>query len=185
MVVASARHLLGLINDILDISRIEAGQLEIEEEAFLLPGVLDEVIRGLEPMAKEKGLKITQQITSNLNVIVSDRRRVEQILINLIGNAVKFTDVGEVCVECYTDDPWLVVRIKDTGIGIAPQDMGRLFEPFQQADSGPTRSHDGTGLGLAICKRLVELLGGIISAESQHGVGSTFSFKLPLGGRSS
>ena len=110
----------------------------------------------------------------------TDRRRVEQILINLLTNAVKFTDTGEVHLETQIENNYVVTRIIDTGIGIKPEDMAVLFKPFQQIDTGITRQYEGTGLGLSICKRLVELLGGKIWVESEWGKGSTFIFTLPL-----
>ena len=115
-----------------------------------------------------------------MGAIVSDRRRVEQILTNLINNAVKFTDKGEVRVECEVRDDWLVTSVADTGVGIKPEHMSKLFETFRQIDGGLTRQHEGTGLGLSICKKLVEMLGGEIWAESERGAGSTFTFMLPL-----
>ena len=115
-----------------------------------------------------------------MGTIHTDQRRMEQVLINMVNNAIKFTERGEVSIECQIKAGWLQVSVRDTGIGIKPEDMARLFTPFQQIDTGLTRGHDGTGLGLAICKRLVAAMGGDIAVESQWEVGSTFKFTLPV-----
>jgi PAS domain S-box-containing protein len=179
MVQSSARHLLALINDILDISKIEAGQLEVASESFNMRKSIETIVRAVTPLAEKKGLALVAEVAPEVGQIVSDRRRVEQILINLVNNAVKFTEQGEVHIVCEVSDAWLVTRVIDTGIGIRPEDMDKLFEPFRQIEHGLTRRHEGTGLGLSICKRLVEMLGGEIWAESEWGVGSTFTFTLP------
>jgi len=179
MVRDSARHLLNLINDVLDISKIEAGQVEIVSEPFDMREVIEKAVRTVTPLAEKKRLTLVTRVAPEVDQIVSDRRRVEQILINLVNNAVKFTEKGEVRVECQVSDGWLVTRVVDTGIGIKPEDMGKLFEPFRQIEAGLTRRYEGTGLGLSICKRLIEMLGGEIWAESEWGVGSTFTFTLP------
>jgi signal transduction histidine kinase/HAMP domain-containing protein len=180
MAQGSARHLLDLINDVLDISKIEAGQVKIVSEPFDVPQAIESVVRAVTPLAEKKGLHLVADVAPEVGQIVSDRRRVEQVLINLLNNAVKFTEQGEVRVACGVDDGWLVTRVSDTGIGIKPEDEDKLFEPFRQIDVGITRRYEGTGLGLSICKRLVETLGGEIWAESEWGVGSTFTFTLPL-----
>jgi signal transduction histidine kinase len=179
MVQDSARHLLNLINDVLDISKIEAGQLEITREPFDLPTTIESVIETIRPLADKKGLAINSEIGSEARQNVSDRRRFEQVLINLIDNAIKFTEQGEVRIECRVVNGHILTRVRDTGIGIQPGDVKTLFQPFKQIDAGNSRQHDGTGLGLSICKKLVELLGGEIWAESEWGGGSTFSFSLP------
>ena len=119
-------------------------------------------------------------ISSSVGMINQDKRRVEQVLINLINNAIKFTDRGEVQIECKVRDGWLETRVRDTGMGIKPEDMQRLFKPFQQIDTGLARGHEGTGLGLSICQRLISAMDGTINVESQWGVGSTFTFTLPI-----
>jgi PAS domain S-box-containing protein len=176
----SARHLLTLINDVLDISVIEAGQLEVARAPFEMRAVIEDALRSVSPQAQKKGLTITAAIASNVGVVVSDRRRVEQILLNLLNNAIKFTRQGQVRLECRRLEGWLETSVHDTGIGIHPEDLGKLFQPFHQLENGLNRRHEGTGLGLAICKNLVELLGGQIRAESEWGTGSTFTFTLPL-----
>ena len=180
MVQGSAHHLLELINDVLDISKIEAGQIVVFLEDFDLTVSIQQSVDKIRPMAELKGLGFSAVISPEVKVIHSDRRRVEQILINLLNNAVKFTEHGEVSLECKVEENWLVTKITDTGIGIRPEDLQTLFKPFQQVDTGLTRQYEGTGLGLSICKRLIELLGGRINVTSEWGKGSTFSFTLPL-----
>ncbi len=180
MVKGSAHHLLELINDVLDISKIEAGQIDVSHEVFDMRTSILKSVEKITPMAERKGLVVTTEIASQVGMINSDRRRVEQILINLLNNAVKFTEQGEVRLECCIENDWLMTRISDTGIGIKPEDLRTLFKPFQQIDTGLTRQYEGTGLGLSICKRLVDLLGGQITVQSEWMKGSTFIFTLPL-----
>ena len=180
MIQVSAHHLLALINDVLDISKIEAGQIEIVKQPFDMRLVIEEALRTTSPLAAKKGLSLVAAIAPEVGSMVSDRRRVEQILLNLVNNAIKFTERGEVRVECRIQDGWLDTRVRDTGIGIKPEDMDKLFQPFRQIDTGLTRRHEGTGLGLSICQKLVQLLGGKIGVESEWGKGSTFTFTLPL-----
>jgi signal transduction histidine kinase len=180
MVQGSARHLLELINDVLDISKIEADQMTVSIEKFDMTAAIQKSMEKISPLAEKKGLTITTVLPSQAINITSDRRRVEQILLNLLNNAVKFTDHGEVHLESRIEGDWLVTSISDTGIGIRSEDLQTLFTPFTQIDTGISRQHEGTGLGLSICKRLVELLGGSIWAESECGKGSTFAFTLPL-----
>jgi len=180
MVQSSARHLLNLINDILDISKIEAGQLEMASELFDMRTVIQKVMRTVTPLAEKKRLVLVSEVAPEVGQITSDQRRVEQILINLLNNAIKFTEHGEVRIESEVRGSWLMTRVIDTGIGVKPEGMDALFEPFRQVDAGLARQHEGTGLGLSICQKLVEMLGGAIWAESEWGVGSTFTFTLPV-----
>ncbi|MHB8136540.1 MAG: sensor histidine kinase, partial [Anaerolineaceae bacterium] len=180
MVQSSALHLLNLINDVLDISKIEADQVTIANEEFEINQVFSQCIEKIQPLAKTKGLKLTKNIEHEPLNLVTDKRRVEQILINLLNNAVKFTESGEVVLKSKLDGQLLRISIKDTGIGISPENVHTLFMPFKQIDSGLTRKYEGTGLGLSICKRLVELLGGSIWVESEIGMGSEFIFTLPI-----
>lgn len=189
MVRSSARHLLDLINDVLDLSKIEAGQLDIHAENFAVRESIERVADTVKPLADQKGLAWRVEVADDLGEIHSDRRRTEQILLNLLNNAVKFTDSGSVTLtaglvsgrmEADGPAPFLQIRVADTGIGIKPEDLGSLFRPFRQIDHSLTRQHDGTGLGLVICRRLVTLLGGEISVESEWMVGSTFIVNLPL-----
>lgn len=179
MVYGSAKHLLALINDVLDISKIEAGQVELMPSQFAVSAPVQEVVKALTPMAKAKGLEMTVSISPQVGEIYSDRRRVEQILLNLVNNAIKFTEQGEVHIEAQIVDRHLQVSVQDTGMGIKKEDMGKLFQPFRQIGNSGQRRYEGTGLGLNICKRLVDLMGGRIWVESEYGVGSRFTFTLP------
>jgi signal transduction histidine kinase len=151
----------------------------LTHEEFEISQVFSQSLEKIQPLAVTKGLKLTKNIEHEPLVLVSDKRRVEQILINLLNNAVKFTESGEVELISKRDGQNLKILIKDTGIGIAPENIQTLFVPFKQIDTGLTRKYEGTGLGLSICKRLVELLGGTIWVESELGKGSTFIFTLP------
>jgi signal transduction histidine kinase len=182
MVQKSARHLLDLINDVLDISKIEAGQLEVKPHPFDVRASVQKVAHLLLPQVQRKGLTLRIDVAPEVGTIVNDSRRMEQVLLNLLNNAIKFTESGSVQVQCGVEDGWLVTSVRDSGIGISPQDLNRLFRPFQQLESGLARKHEGTGLGLSISKRLVDLMGGTISVESAPGQGSTFSYRLPIGG---
>jgi PAS domain S-box-containing protein len=176
----SARHLLALITDVLDISKIEAGELEVAHEPFEMRAAIEDALGAVLAQAQKKGLTLSAAIAPDVGVVTGDRRRVEQVLLNLLSNAIKFTERGEIRLACRAQDGWLETSVHDTGIGIRSDDLGRLFEPFRQLETGLNRSHDGTGLGLAICKNLLGLLGGGIRAESEWGEGSTFIFTLPL-----
>jgi PAS domain S-box-containing protein len=193
MVRKSARHLLALVNDVLDISKIEAGQLEVAALPFEVPRSLASVLALVTPQVEAKGLALETSIDPALGTPIGDERRFEQILLNLLSNAVKFTERGTITLTAEAaraalpggDAPPVVrVRVADTGIGIRRHDLPRLFQPFRQIDTGVARSHEGTGLGLAICRRLAELMGGTIEVESEWARGSTFTVTLPLHGRS-
>jgi signal transduction histidine kinase len=179
MVYNSAKHLLALINDVLDLSKIEAGQLTVASEAFSLQESLGKVLKSAKPLADRKSIELTAVIAPGIDRMTSDRRRVEQILLNLLSNAVKFTEQGFVRLRCEGQGDKVVLAVEDSGIGIKPEDMGLLFREFQQIESGITRRYDGTGLGLSICWKLAKLLGGGIEVESQWGQGSTFRLILP------
>jgi PAS domain S-box-containing protein len=181
MVRSSARHLLALVNDVLDISKIEAGQLSVAHMPFDARRSIDKVLALVSPQATAKQLALRVQAGEGLGQLVGDQRRFEQVLLNLLSNAIKFTDYGEVTLvaERRTDDT-LQVQVCDTGIGIGPDDLQSLFQPFKQVESGLARRHEGTGLGLAICRRLTELMGGRIDAASEWGKGSIFTVTLPI-----
>ncbi|OPY71527.1 MAG: Non-motile and phage-resistance protein [Syntrophorhabdus sp. PtaU1.Bin058] len=179
MVRSSAHHLLSLINDVLDISKIEAGQLQVNHEPFDLSASISKVEQIVRPLAEKKGLGLTVNIGPGVGMITSDIRRVEQVLLNLLSNAIKFTEQGQVTVACSADSGTVIVGVTDTGIGIRKEDIEKVFKPFLQIDSGIARRYEGTGLGLSICKRLVRLMGGDIWVESVLGEGSTFAFSLP------
>jgi PAS domain S-box-containing protein len=187
MVRGSARHLLELINDVLDLSKIEAEQLQIHAEPFDLAAVLERVVASVAPLAQKKGLTLDLALPSALCTLLSDRRRVEQIILNLINNAIKFTERGSVRVSAEAVEAWgphgtpgVRVSVTDTGSGLKPEHLSKLFQPFSQIDTGLARQHEGTGLGLVICRRLATLLGGQIDVESEWTKGSTFSLTLPV-----
>ena len=177
---AAARHLLSLINEILDLSRIEAGRMAIEISSFRPAELAEESLATVAPMARLKGLKLAIAYPADLPAMESDPRRVRQILINLLGNAVKFTDVGEVRFDLAVAGETLRFSVSDTGPGIASEDIGRLFQDFTQLDASSTRKFGGSGLGLALSRRLARLIGGDVTLASKVGEGSTFVLELPL-----
>jgi CheY-like chemotaxis protein/anti-sigma regulatory factor (Ser/Thr protein kinase) len=182
MIEASCETLLALINDILDFSRIESGRLEFEPAAVSPRAIVREVVEQFRPRAREKQLDLEVALDDDVpERVVSDPVRVRQVLFNLIGNATKFTEEGSVTVHVAPDlEPGgIVVTVLDTGIGIAPEQLARLFRPFTQGDSSTSRRFGGSGLGLAISKRLVDALGGRIEVESWPGEGSAFRVVLP------
>jgi len=176
----SGRHLLGLINDVLDLSKIEAGQLTLSLGDYSMQEVVQAVMTAVEALAADKHLALKAAVAADLPRGRGDERRITQLLLNLVGNAIKFTDAGEVRVAVTAADGTFLVSVADTGLGISAADQERIFEEFQQVDSSATRSKGGTGLGLAIAKRIVELHGGRIRVESSPGQGSTFSFTVPV-----
>ena len=179
MVAESADHLLALINDVLDLSKIEAGQLKVVEEPVDVPAVLEKAARAMQPLADRKGLQIELDTGPGTGTVQGDPRRIEQIVLNLLSNAIKFTDKGKVRIESRVQDGDVLIRVIDTGIGIPEADLTKLFRPFSQLDTGLTRHYEGTGLGLSICKKLAGLMGGTIRVESAPGKGSTFTVTLP------
>jgi signal transduction histidine kinase len=177
---ANGRHLLGLINDVLDLSKIEAGQLVLELSDYCIQDIARTVRSTLEPLAADKKLAFKVEVAPQLPSGHGDGRRLTQVLINLVGNAIKFTDAGEVAIEAEANNGSFYVAVRDTGPGISAADQAKLFQEFQQADNAITRKKGGTGLGLAISKRIIEMHGGKIWVESQPGQGSTFAFTLPV-----
>jgi len=177
---ANGRHLLGLINDVLDLSKIEAGQLTLSLDDYSLSDVVHGVVSAVEPLAAEKRLAFKAEVAADLPTGRGDGRRLSQVLLNLVGNAIKFTDKGEVAIKAAATNGAFTVAVCDTGPGIAPADQAMIFEEFQQADSSITRKKGGTGLGLSIAKRIIEMHGGRIWVESEPGKGSTFYFTLPV-----
>jgi signal transduction histidine kinase len=177
---ANGRHLLGLINDVLDLSKIEAGQLELELSDYCVQDIAQTVRSTLEPLAADKKLAFKVEIAPKLPPGRGDGRRLTQVLINLVGNAIKFTDAGEVAIKAEANNGAYHVSVSDTGPGISAADQAKLFQEFQQADNAITKKKGGTGLGLAISKRIIEMHGGRIWVESQPGQGSTFAFTLPI-----
>ena len=180
MVQNSSRHLLSLINDVLDISKIEAGQLDLAPASFALKPCIEKVIKMVAPLAAHKGLELRMEIGDDVGDMVTDQRRFEQILLNLVNNAVKFTEQGQITVACCLEKNQYRVSVVDTGIGMQAEELVRIFQPFHQIDAGLARKHEGTGLGLSICKKLLDLMGGSIEVLSQQGAGSEFIVRLPL-----
>ena len=176
----SGRHLLGLINDVLDLSKIEAGQLVLSLNDYTFDEVAQSVATAVGSLASEKKLQLLVDVTPGLPVGNGDERRITQVLLNLVGNAIKFTDTGEVVVRVTKRDEMFVASVADTGPGIREEDRQKIFEEFQQGDSSSTKTKGGTGLGLAIAKRIVEMHGGRIWVESTVGKGSTFYFSIPV-----
>jgi signal transduction histidine kinase len=178
---SNAHHLLSIINDILDISRIEAGKMPLTTTGFRLPGLVAEVMAEVEPLIARSLLTVSTDIDKTVPVLHSDRQKVKQIVINLLTNALKFTPHGTVrVVATYrkaTDQ--IAISVSDTGIGISAADQPKVFEDFRQADNSPTREYGGAGLGLSICRRLATMLGGEIALVSELGRGSTFTLILP------
>jgi PAS domain S-box-containing protein len=177
----SGRHLLTLINDILDISRIEAGKMPVHLVEFSLSELIAEVMAEVEPIVRRTRLTLSQKLAQDLLTLHSDRAKVKQIVLNLLTNALKFTPEGSVKISATWDQvsDRVLIAVSDTGIGIAPADQARIFEDFSQADSSPTRAYGGAGLGLAICRRLASMLGGHIRLDSVVGRGSTFTLTMP------
>jgi signal transduction histidine kinase len=181
-VLRAARHLLALINDVLDLSKIEAGRMELHIEAFPVAPLINDVVKTIEPMATKNGNRMVVN-TSAIGSMRSDQIRVRQALLNLTSNAVKFTENGTVTISAQQQvdkgSEWITIVVADTGIGMTRQQMGKLFQEFSQADSSTTRKYGGTGLGLAISRRFCQMLGGDITVESEQGRGSTFTIHLP------
>jgi len=181
MVRNSAHHLLDLINDVLDISKIEAGQLVLMSDNFNLKESIEKTIQSVLPLAAKKNVRLYSEISDNVSEFHGDRRRIEQIMINLLSNAIKFTNKGEICLRCFSDNASIVLCVQDTGIGISEENIDIIFDAFRQVDTGITRVQEGTGLGLNITKKLVEKMGGSIRVKSEMGKGSTFTVMLPKG----
>jgi signal transduction histidine kinase len=183
-VESNARHLTLIVDDILDISRIEAGKLPLYVSDCQVPELVSEVIAELDPIIARSKLKVTTEIDVGAVFLSSDRQKVKQIVLNLLGNALKFTREGSILVSARyrPESDEISIAVQDTGIGIAPEDRDKVFEDFQQVDSSPTREYGGTGLGLAICRRLAGMLGGRMGLVSRLGEGSTFTLELPRQG---
>ena len=179
-VQANGKHLLGLINDVLDLSKIEAGQLTLAFEDYSLAQVVQTVRSNAESLAKAKGIELMANVQEGIPIGRGDERRLTQVLLNLVGNAIKFTDQGSVEISARLVDANFEIAVKDTGPGIAPEDQHKIFEEFQQVDNSSTRQKGGTGLGLAISKRIVEMHGGTIEVQSVLGEGSTFRIVIPV-----
>jgi GAF domain-containing protein/CheY-like chemotaxis protein/anti-sigma regulatory factor (Ser/Thr protein kinase) len=178
-VLGAGRHLLALINDILDLSKIEAGRMELHLESFALMPLIEDVGKTIEPMATKNGNRIVIDCPSDLGTIHADQIRFRQALLNLASNANKFTEKGTVAIAAQAGRDWITIAVADTGIGMTEEQMGRLFQEFSQADASTTRRYGGTGLGLAISRHFCRMMGGDITVESKPGEGSTFTIRLP------
>jgi len=179
-VESNGKHLLGLINDVLDLSKIEAGQLKLSLTDYSMKDVVYNVFSAVEPLATKKKLDFKVDVPPDMPAGYGDGQKLTQVLLNLAGNAIKFTDVGEVVIKAAAVNGAFSVAIHDTGPGISAADQTKLFQQFQQADNSITKTKGGTGLGLAISKRIIEMHGGSISVDSSVGRGSTFTFTLPV-----
>jgi signal transduction histidine kinase len=177
---SNGRHLLGLINDVLDLSKIEAGQITLSVTDYSLGEIVQAVITSVESLATEKGLSLKTNVPPDLPAGRGDERRIAQVLLNLVGNAIKFTDQGEVAISASAAGGAFTIAVRDTGPGIPKAEQVKIFEEFHQADNSATKTKSGTGLGLSIAKRIIEMHGGRISVESSPGTGSTFSVSLPV-----
>ena len=174
----NGQHLLAMINDVLDLTKIEAGRIEIHSTPFSVIGCVEPVIGNTAALASQKAVEVEMDVPEGLPMVLGDEKRVNQILWNLLSNAIKFTQEGEIKIAVEKEDDFLHFWVSDTGIGISKDNLDKIFGEFTQIDGSHTREYGGTGLGLAIAKRLVELHGGRIWAESQEGKGSTFHFTL-------
>ncbi|TAJ35680.1 MAG: GAF domain-containing protein [Reyranella sp.] len=179
-VQSNGRHLLGLINDVLDLSKIEAGQLVLTQEEYSVADMVATVTAATESLVRAKGLALTTSVAPGLPTGTGDARRLSQVLLNLVGNAIKFTDQGSVEIRAVQAGDRFELSVVDSGLGIKPADQARIFDEFQQVDDTSTRKKGGTGLGLSISRRIVELHGGRISVESEVGKGSTFKVTVPI-----
>jgi PAS domain S-box-containing protein len=183
----AGEHLLVLINEVLDLSKIEAGRMEVHVEEFDVPTLVYEIVGTIQPLVARNSNTLDVELDPRLSVMKSDQMKVRQAIHNLLSNAAKFTQDGRITLEAVQESAsggsgqdWVLFRVRDTGIGMTPEETDKLFQPFVQADSSTTRRFGGTGLGLAITKRFCELMGGTIASESVYGQGSTFTIRLPL-----
>jgi signal transduction histidine kinase len=182
-VLGAGRHLLALINDILDLSKIEAGRMELNLETFALAPLIATVVKTIEPLAAKNANQVAVQCDGEIGTLHADQMRLQQALLNLMSNANKFTDHGTITIDARHGQEgsrdWVTIAVGDTGIGMTAEQMGKLFQEFSQADASTTRKYGGTGLGLAISKRFCQMMGGDITVESEPGRGSTFTIRLP------
>jgi signal transduction histidine kinase len=180
-VLGSGKHLLNLINEILDLAKVESGKMELHIEPAFLQDVFETIQHTMRPLATKKSINLRVKIDESLDALPMDGARIKQVLLNLVGNAIKFTpQAGQVWVQAQREDGLVRVEVGDTGPGIAAADQERIFLEFQQADTGGRGKPEGTGLGLALAKRFVEMHGGKVWLESEVGKGSRFFFTLPM-----
>ena len=182
-VLGAGRHLLALINDILDLSKIEAGRMELQLESFALAPLIANVVKTIEPLAAKNANQVAVQCDAEIGTLHADQMRLRQALLNLMSNANKFTDHGTITIDARQGQEggrdWVTIAVADTGIGMTAEQMGKLFQEFSQASSATASKYGGTGLGLAISKRFCQMMGGDITVESEPGRGSTFTIRLP------
>jgi signal transduction histidine kinase len=180
---SAGKHLLGLINDVLDLSKVEAGKMKLYLETFDVAGVVSEVVATAQPLMAKNGNRLEVRCAPDVGQLREDVTKVRQVLLNLLSNASKFTEKGTVTLEAVREHDvtgsWVVFRVRDSGIGMTPEQMSKLFQAFMQADGGTQRKYGGTGLGLALCRKFCVMMGGDINAESAPGAGSTFTVRLP------
>jgi signal transduction histidine kinase len=183
-VLGAARHLLALINDILDLSKIEAGRMELAVTSFTLAPLIADVVKTIEPLAAKNSNKVTADCDAGIGTMHADQMRLRQALLNLMSNANKFTERGSINIDVRqrkeNSRDWITISVADTGIGMTLEQMGKLFQEFSQASSTTASKYGGTGLGLAISRRFCQMMGGDITVESELGRGSTFTIRLPL-----
>ena len=182
-IILAGQHLLALINDVLDLAKIEAGKMDLTLNAFSLEPVIQQVTSSISALASQRGNTMETNCLGDCGTMHTDEMKVRQILINLLSNACKFTENGKIELSAtrfdQSGEEWVQISVKDSGIGIAPEQFSKLFKDFSQADSSATRSYGGTGLGLAISRRFVEMMGGTITVESEPGKGSEFVVRMP------
>jgi signal transduction histidine kinase len=179
-VLVSSEHLLSLINELLDLAKIEAGRMEVYAETFKLEEVLRVATATVEPMLRNGNVRLVTDLAPDLPPIKSDRDKLKQVVLNLLSNSAKFTEKGEIKVAAWCDNGSVKLTVSDTGIGMNQEALKYIFDEFRQVDMSTTRKYGGTGLGLAIVKRLANLLGGDIEVESEEGKGSKFTITLPM-----
>jgi signal transduction histidine kinase len=182
-VLGAGRHLLALINDILDLSKIEAGRMELQIETFPLAPLIADVVKTIEPLAAKNANRVAVKCDGTIETFHADQMRLRQALLNLMSNANKFTERGTISVHARQGQEngcdWITISVSDTGIGMTAEQMGKLFQEFSQADASTTRKYGGTGLGLAISRRFCQMMGGDITVASEPGRGSSFTIRLP------
>ena len=176
----AAHHLLALINDILDLSKIEAGRIELSPRMVDIPSLVKEVFNTVRPLAEDNGNELEFKVSTVVDKIYIDDTKLKQILLNLLSNACKFTTDGKVLLKVInSSEHWIIFEVRDSGIGLTKEQQEKVFDAFVQADTSTTRKYGGTGLGLAICKRFCKLMGGEVSVASEIGIGTIFTIKLP------
>jgi signal transduction histidine kinase len=182
-VLGAGRHLLALINDILDLSKIEAGRMELQLERFTLAPLIASVVKTIEPLAAKNGNQVALHCDATIGMMHADQMRLRQALLNLLSNANKFTDHGTISIDAiqgqHDGRDWVTIAVTDTGIGMTSEQLGKLFQEFSQASTATASKYGGTGLGLAISRRFCQMMGGDITVESEPGRGSTFTIRLP------